>query len=301
MGSLRDWIEAFVARHFDFFQRHGFHVVPNRFDQPVPDTSRLPHRLWVGPSKLPGIDMRHEAQLALLEEMAAAYRAEYETFPLEPGPDPRRYHIVNDRFERVDGELLWCMVRRFRPRRILEIGAGMSTLLSAEALLRNAAEDGGAPGELTAVDPYPTPVLRRGVPGLTRLLISDAQDLSLERFTELERNDILFIDSSHVLKTGSDVQYLFLEALPCLQPGVVVHVHDIFLPSEFPKDWIKREHRFWTEQYLLQAFLAFNSAFEVLIAASHLHHTNPEALEAAFPSYRRDRAWPASFWMHRIR
>jgi SAM-dependent methyltransferase len=189
------------------------------------------------------------------------------------------------------------MIRRFRPARILEIGCGYSTLLSAQALLKN--RDDGAPGELLGCDPYPHEVVRDGVPGLTRLIPAAAQDLPTEEFDRLRRNDILFIDSSHVLKIDSDVQRLYLDVLPRLAPGVLVHVHDIFLPREYPREWVMELRRFWTEQYLLQAFLAFNTAWEVLWAGSYMHLRHPDLLEAAFPSYDRRRRWPGSFWLRR--
>ena len=117
---------------------------------------------------------------------------------------------------------------------------------------------------------------------------------------QLARNDILFIDSSHVVRIGGDVLYELLEILPQLAVGVVVHLHDIFMPAEYPKNWVLKNKRFWSEQYLLQAFLAFNKDFEVLWGSSYMHLMHPEMLEAAFPSYRRDRWWPASFWIRRV-
>lgn len=104
-------------------------------------------------------------------------------------------------------------------------------------------------------------------------------------FSQLRSDDILFIDSSHTVKTGGDVNYLFLEVLPRLHPGVIVHAHDIFLPFEYRRDWIIEEFRFWTEQSLLQAFLTFNSEFEVLVANSYLNHCHKEDLRLLFQVY----------------
>jgi hypothetical protein len=111
------------------------------------------------------------------------------------------------------------------------------------------------------------------------------------------------LDSSHVVRIGGDVQHEFLEILPKLNPGVVVHIHDIFLPAEYPRKLIAKQHRFFSEQYLLQAFLAFNREFEVLWASSFMHLTHPDLLEQAFNSYkgRRELRWPGSFWMRRAR
>jgi hypothetical protein len=125
------------------------------------------------------------------------------------------------------------------------------------------------------------------------------QNVPVSKFGELKENDILFIDSSHILRIGSDVRYEYLEILPRLNKGVLVHAHDIFLPSEYPKEWVCKQYRFYTEQYLLQAFLAFNSAFEILWMGSYMHLKHPEKLERAFSSYDRNKVWPGSFWLRK--
>lgn len=284
---------------FSFWQRRGVHVVPNHFYQPIPDTRTLPEELWSRPSEMPGVEMNEAGQLELLELFAARYKSEYDALPRERTAVPHQYFVNNSAFETVDGEVLYCMVRHLRPRRVFEVGSGNTTYLSAQAALRNEAE--GAPAcELVAFEPYPNDTLRAGFPGLSRLVATGAQEIPLETFAELGEGDILFIDSSHVLKIGSDVQYLYLEVLPRLRPGVHVHVHDIFLPAEYPRGWVMEERRFWNEQYLLQAFLAFNSAFEVRWAASYMHLRRPDRLEAAFASYDRRGGAPGSFWMRRV-
>src|SRR5206468_3938156 len=152
----------------------------------------------------------------------------------------------------------------------------------------------GAPAaEFTSVEPYPNPTIRAGVPGLTRLEPKKVQDVPLSFFQQLEANDILFIDSSHVLCIGSDVQYEFLDILPSLKPGVVVHVHDILIPREYHRKWVM-EGRFWGEQYILQAFLAFNDSFEVLWAGQYMHLTHPDKLRAAMKGYAPQECSPSS-------
>jgi predicted O-methyltransferase YrrM len=245
-----------------------------------------------------GVRLDAAAQLQRLARFAADYRSEYDAFPRQPTGVAHQYHVDNGAFESVDGEMLYCFVRHFGPRRVIEIGSGASSLLTAQALRKNGPS---RPGELTCIEPYPNETLRRGFPGLTRLIERQVQDVPLETFEALEENDILFIDSSHVVKTGSDVVHEFLEIVPRLKKGVLVHVHDIFLPSEYPRPWVLEGHRFWTEQYLLQAFLAFNDSFEVLWAGSFMHLDHPEALERAFASYQRDRRWPGSFWIRRTK
>ena len=114
----------------------------------------------------------------------------------------------------------------------------------------------------------------------------------------MKENDLLFIDSSHVLKIGSDVQYEYLELLPRLNSGVIIHCHDIFIPSEYPKNWVRKEHRFWNEQYLLQAFLSFNDKFEILWAGSYMHLKNPDILKNNLSTYNNF-SWPISIYLRR--
>jgi hypothetical protein len=183
------------------------------------------------------------------------------------------------------------MIRHFQPRKIIEVGSGFSSLVAAEAIARN----GGS--ELICIDPFPLDFLRKGVPGLHSLIEKKVEDIDLEFFSQLHSGDILFIDSSHTVRIGGDVNYLFLEVLPRLKPGVIVHVHDIFFPFDYPRDWVTDEFRFWSEQYLLQAFLTFNSTFEVLMANNYLSHYYEDAVKTAFPSLT---SWGGgSFWMRR--
>jgi len=285
---------------FPLWERKGYHITPNHFYEPIPDTRTLKNELWEKPSELVGIKMDEESQIALLTRLSSEFKEEYESFPGDAAALPYQYYVNNGKFESVDGELLYCLIRHFKPKKILEIGSGYSTYMSAHALLKNEKENGRG-GELIACDPYPNEVLKSGFPGLSRLTPVKAQDIPLAEFGTLQENDILFIDSSHVLKIGSDVQYEYLEVLPRLNKGVIVHVHDIFLPAEYPKSWALQAYRFWTEQYLLQAFLSFNSAFEILWAGSCMHLHHPEKLEKAFTSYNKNTVCPGSFWMRKIR
>lgn len=151
--------------------------------------------------------------------------------------------------------------------------------------------------ELQAIDPYPLEILRQKVPGLNRLIEGPVQRVPVARFGELCQNDILFIDGSHVCRFGSDVNYLVFRVLPALQPGVIIHFHDIFLPWEFPRDWIVDRQLFWNEQYLLLAFLLFNDSFEVLLGTQYLGREMPGELLRVFPFLRVPGG--ASFWIRR--
>ncbi|MBI5190184.1 MAG: class I SAM-dependent methyltransferase [Nitrospirae bacterium] len=292
-------LRRFIKVTFPLWERLGFHVTPVHYYQPIPDTRTLGDGLWEARSALAGLDTNEDGQLALLADFADRYKAEYEAFPRGKTPAPHEYYVDNRSFESVDGEVLYCMVRRLKPARIFEIGSGFSTMLSAKAALVNASE--GRSCELTAFEPYPNDTLKAGFPGLTRLVPKKIQDVPLSEFERLGEGDILFIDSSHVLTVGSDVKYEFLEVLPRLKAGVVVHIHDVTMPMEYPRDWVMKEHRFWNEQYLLQAFLAFNDSFEVLWMGAWMHLNHPDRLAAAFSSYARETRLPGSVWVRKIR
>ena len=269
------------------WEKHGFHVTPVHFYEPIPDTQSLPETLWSEPSELVGIDMNDSMQLDLLRNHFSKFRREYETLVAEPPPGQLWP------FGGTDVLVAYCMVRHFRPRRIIEVGSGFSSLVLGKAAAKN------KNSALICIDPFPNELIRKSnsVPALRSLIETKVQDVDMEFFSQLESGDILFIDSSHTVKIGGDVNYLFLEVLPRLKAGVIVHVHDIFFPFEYRRDWMLEEFRFWTEQYLLQAFLIFNSEFEVLMANSYLNHYRPRDLKAAFPNLRR---WiGGSFWMRR--
>jgi len=287
-------------RFFRLWQEHGYHVTPVHHYQPIPDTRALDERLWAKPSQLVGVDMNESGQLELMTTFVRQFEEEYATFPETQTDVPHQYYLRQDMFRGVDAEILYGIIRHFKPKRILEIGSGFSTYLAAQAVCRNQQED-QASCRLIAMEPYPNAVLQKGFPGLAELRTTRIQDISLAEFEALEPNDILFIDSSHVATVGSDVQYEYLEVLPRVKKGVIIHAHDIWLPAEYPKDWVMEKCRFWNEQYLLQAFLSFNDRFEVMWSSGYMHLNHPEKLKAAFPSYLGDQEIPVSFWMRRTK
>lgn len=277
---------------FPAWERHGFHVTPVHFYQPIPDTQHLPETLWDQRSELVGIDMNDSVQLDLLQKQFPKFRDEYEEFPTKPTERQTQFYLNNGLFDGTDALVAYCMVRHFQPQLIVEIGGGFSSLLLGQALAKN-----NNSANLICVEPFPKDFLRQGFPGLRSLMEKKVQDIDLDFFSQLDAGNILFIDSSHTVKIGGDVNYLFLEVLPRLKPGVIVHVHDIFLPFEYRRDWVMDEFRFWTEQYLLQAFLTFNSEFEILLANSYLAYRYMEHLKATFP--KSPLQGGGSFWMDR--
>lgn len=298
-GMYRGAVSRFVLRSFGLWERLGFHVTLNHFYQPVPDTSTLPRNIGERQSALVGIDLREQMQLDLLAKFSKQYQAEHGLFPRRPTDKSYQYYLENGLFGPVDAEILYCMIRRWKPRRVLEVGSGYSTCLAAQALLANQ-EETGELGELIAIEPYPRRFLVNGFPGFTRLVVSKVQDVPLNEFAMLNENDILSIDSSHILKTGSDVQYEYMEILPRLNRGVIVQIHDICLPYEYPDKFIFRDRLFFNEQYVLQAFLTGNHDFEVMWASLFMHRRHSDQVRAAFASYDPKLAEPASFWIRRV-
>jgi Methyltransferase domain len=296
-GKLRQGV-------FRVAEKYGLHLMPVHFYSPVPEAKALPAETWSRCPEMPGVEENVQSQLKLLATLARRFRKEYEAFPARrpAGAPPYTYYSSNGYFDDIDGYVLYSIVRHFRPRRVIEIGSGNTTYLFAQAIARNRKDDRRYRCDLTSIEPYPNEVLKAGFPGLTRLIAKPVQQVPLSEFEKLGKNDILFIDSSHILKIGSDVQYELLEIVPRLAKGVIVHFHDIFLPKEYPQNWVEDMNRYFTEQYLLQAFLAFNGSFEILLAPPYLHAHHPRAMEAAFRTYHRNQMWtPSNFWIRRVR
>jgi len=244
--------------------------------------------------ELPGLDLNLPEQLALLD--AFDYERELLAFPLSGAP-PGQFQYQNQAFEAGDAEILYSMIRHFRPRRIFEIGSGSSTLIAAAAVSRNRELDPAYDCDHLCIEPYEAPWLETtGV----RVLRERVESLDPGMFSALDRNDLLFIDSSHVIRPQGDVLFEYLDVLPRLRSGVLVHVHDIFTPRDLREDWIRERVRFWNEQYLLEAFLCGNRDFRVLAALNHLKHEHGAALMSKCPILRREpHREPGSFWMVR--
>lgn len=278
------------ARHtFGFWQALGLHVTANHFYEPVPDTRALRRTLWKPKTHLPGLDLNVEGQKKLATDLTR-YTSEFDQLQKTDG-----YQMGNPSLTPGDAAIYYGLLRSTKPAKILEVGAGYSTLLALSALKRNAKE--GKPGSLISVEPYPLPFVHRPE---VRLLKQPVQETDLTEFTQLSRGDVLFIDSSHVVAVGSDVQREILEILPLLKPGVLVHFHDIFMPNEYPEEWIKNKKRFWTEQYLLQAFLSFNDVFKVRWAGNLMQHVAQDTLSKLTTQYDSRQHVLGSFWIERV-
>ncbi len=282
----------------DYCYEAGCLPLPVHFYSPVPDLKDLDQReVWTRRTPLRGIEMGLEAQVRFLTDLAKAYAHECD-WPAESPQDPTQFYWNNVSFSFQCASLLHYMIRHHKPRRIIEVGSGMSSRVISAALRMNEAET-HQPCEYAIVDPFPSEETRR-LPFLASIQTRKVEELDPSFFEDLGAGDILFIDSGHTVKIGGDVNFLFLEVLPVLAPGVVIHVHDIPMPHEYPRVYYTNPtfRVLWTESYLLQAFLMFNNEFEVLGAATYLNSTAKEAFPVIFPKDPK-KSESGSFWMRR--
>jgi len=248
---------------------------------PVPDINEVLRdfsRLYPvnQPRELPGIDLNDTGQVDLLRQLQP-FMAEA---PFGEGRQPGlRYHYDNGFYSYTDALFLYGMMRHLQPRRIVEVGSGFSScaiLDTNERFLQNRTE-------LTFVDPYPAALKKMIHPGDDiHLLAQRIQDVDVAVFTSLDENDILFIDSTHVAKVGSDVNYYLFEVFPRLKPGVIIHVHDVYYPFEYPQFCILRG-MYWNENYMLRAFLSHSDAYQIQLFSHYLALFHLAALEALHP------------------
>jgi hypothetical protein len=292
-------VDSVYRRYFNKWQQNGASLLPNHFYSPVPDMNHIKHA-YDKRNEMYGVDLNDNVQIHFIETVCPLFIYEYATFPNNPTPIPYQFHFNNGSFERVDAEILHCMVRIYKPRRIIEIGSGYSTLVTAAACELNRQRE-GVSCQFEAIEPFPNSLFRDRIPGLSLLITEKLQNIEMSYFDQLGEGDILFIDSTHVLKTGSDVQLLYLDIIPRLRPGVVIHIHDIFLPHEYPLSWLKEEHIFWNEQYILQSFLAFNNIFRIIWAGSYMQMNYREKLTKAFPGYSSESCMPGSLWITKVK
>lgn len=282
--------------------RRGSLPLPVHFYSPVPDLADLEQRkVWDRRSPLRGIDFRVDAQLALLKQIGERFGRECD-WPATATDDPWQFHTGNVSFSYGCAASTYCLLRWFRPSRVIEIGSGNSSLVIAQALQANAQQSEDHAADYTIVDPYPRLVTESGLPRLTRVLKQRVETLDASYFDQLKQNDVLFIDSGHTVRIGGDVNHLILDVLPRLADGVLIHFHDIALPYEYPRTYAVNPNfrMFWTEAYLLQAFLILNTQFEVLLAMHHLMTDEMPTFRATFPLYEPAmHGGSGSFWIRR--
>jgi len=242
--------------------------------------------------KLPGIDWNVDEQLRMLNSI----KSDKELHNLSRSKTSELdFFVDNGAFIAGDAEYWYHMIRIKKPRRIIEVGSGHSTLMAIRAINTNKKEDSSYSCKHICIEPYEIPWLDRTGVSVIRQRV---EQVNGEVFQELDVDDILFIDSSHVIRPQGDVIFEYLELLPQLKKGVIVHIHDIFSPKDYPEEWVVDEVRLWNEQYLLEAFLTSNRDWRIIAALNFLYHNYYEKLLEKCPFLDKN-CEPGSFYMQK--
>ncbi len=275
-------------------------VPPGHFYSPIVDRAAVAaerERLWPERPVVAGIDWNDDGHRQLLTGAFPRFRPLYdypETLP--DGRDLVDFYTRNPQFSWLDARALFVLLHAWRPRRIIEVGSGYSSLLIADVNRRWFA--GGI--HVTCIEPYPRAFLRNRIDGISRLIEARVQDVPVAEFAALEAGDILFIDSSHVAKTGSDVNHLYFDVLPAINAGVRIHIHDIFLPHDYPQSWVIDDNRNWNEQYVVRALLMYSTAFRVEFGCAYAFHAFSDLVASALGHPKGRSYGGGSLWLTRL-
>ena len=270
------------------------------FYSPVVDTAAVAARrdtIWPAQPRLAGIDFNDAGHLQVLTELFPRFIGDYD-YPEHAAADlpASGFYTQNTQFSWLDARALFVLLRAWRPRRIIEVGSGFSSLLIADVNRRWL----GGSIDFSCIEPFPRAFLREPIAGISRLIEQDVQCVPLATFGSLEAGDVLFIDSSHVANTGSDVNFLFFEVLPMLAAGVHVHVHDIFLPHDYLPHWVLDENRSWNEQYVLRALLMYSTMFRIEFGCSYAFHAHLPLVKKALAHPKGHAFAGGSFWITKL-
>lgn len=272
---------------------------PGHFYSPVVDVQDVSKRrgiLWPEAPEALGVDFNDASHRSILTEVFPRFMSDFD-YPerLDENKEPEGFYTSNSAFGWLDARAYFVLLRKWRPRRLIEVGGGFSTLLAADINTRFLSGS----MEITCIEPYPQSFLKQSIPGLSRLRVERVENVEWEEFKRLTKGDVLFIDSSHVAKTGSDVNFLLFEVLPRLASGVKVHIHDIFLPGEYPEGWVLGENRSWNEQYVVRALLMYSSAFRVVFGSSYAFYRHPNLVAEALGQPEGHAFGGGSLWIER--
>jgi predicted O-methyltransferase YrrM len=273
----------------NIFNAIGIYPVRDHYYEPLINAKHLIKPLSQE-RVLPGINWNLDAQLTLLNSFT--FQEELKVIPQNFVSDLQFYY-KNGSFETGDADFLYSLIRFKKPKRIIEIGSGHSTKIARLAIEKNNKDDNEYSCHNICIEPYEMRWLEKTGVDVIRKRV---EHLDISFFNQLEANDILFIDSSHMIRPQGDVLFEYLELLPTLNKGVIVHIHDIFSPRDYLEDWIIKENRFWNEQYLLEAFLTCNKEWEIIAGVNYLKHNHFNLLKEKLPLLTIDRE-PGSFYM----
>lgn len=270
----------------------GVFPIRNHYYEPQFDFRNVNHS-FSEERTLPGINWNIKTQLELMKKLT--FSLELENISTEK-TDDITFSMSNTSFASGDAEYWYQLIRLKKPNKIFEIGSGNSTLMAINAIKKNKKEDINYKCKHICIEPYEMPWLEKIEVSVIRKKV---EDIESSFFLELEAGDILFIDSSHIIRPEGDVLFEYLELLPILKKGVIVHVHDIFSPRNYLDTWLRDEMLFWNEQYLLEAFLTHNSSWEIIGSLNYLHHNHYKELNKVCPYLTPERE-PGSFYIQKI-
>jgi hypothetical protein len=209
-----------------------------------------------------------------------------------------KYYYQNSNFESGDSEFYYSLIRKLKPSKIIEIGSGNSTKVALHALNKNKIEF-SKEFTLTCIEPYEAPWINEVKE--INLIRKKVECVDIEIFSQLSENDILFIDSSHIIRPQGDVVFEILSILPLVKKGVYIHIHDIFTPYDYCYNWLVNYRLFWNEQYILEAYLLDNPNIEIIASLNYLSHDHAEVLSEAFPNYKQRKGCDlGSFWIKKV-
>jgi len=231
-----------------------------------------------------------------LVELAQLKFTEELNFKKEGNPYQGEFYLNNPAYGPGDADLYYLIVRNLQPKNIIEIGSGFSTMVCLLAIEKN--KEAGKSTSLTCIEPYEITWL--DTTKNIHLRREKVENIPVDYFKELQENDILFIDSSHIIRPENDVLFEYLEILPALNKGVIIHIHDIFSPRHYRADWLQKDLRLWNEQYLLEAFLYYNDSFEIIYSLNHLKTTHLKATQQTLTNLS-EQDQPASIWLRKIK
>jgi hypothetical protein len=293
-ASIAYRVDGNLARLNDALQEHALILNAKNYYGPFVSKGDITKPLD-DERYLPGLILSEATMFGYLDKLD--YADELTAIP-DVSDDEMEYFYRNDMFGPGDAEIFYGMIRHLKPRRLIEIGAGKSTLMAQKAIAANRQDDASYRCRHICVEPYENPWLERLDVEIVRQKV---EDLPISTFQQLEANDILFVDSSHVVKPQGDVLFEIFDIYGSIAPGVYVHVHDIYTPRDYPHDVIIERRALWHEQYILEAFLSFNPRFEVVCALNWLWKNHPGRLGRACPVLsRRANFNPGSFWFKRV-
>ena len=274
---------------------------PGHYYSPIVNPKLLKEReneIWNKNPKISGIDFNDDYHIKVLTEYFPKHISgyKYQEKAENVGSDSE-FYTQNSQFSWLDSRTLFVLLNQWKPKRMIEVGSGFSSLLTAHvnhSLLDNSID-------FSCIEPFPREFLKKKIPGLNDVTIEKVENVDKAVFRALEAGDVLFIDSSHIAKTGSDVNFLFFEILPILKKGVRIHIHDIFLPHEYDKQWVLKENRSWNEQYLLRALLMYSDTFKVLFGCNNAHDKHPDLVAKALNLKNQLSLSGASFWIEKVK